>query len=45
MAATVAPGSDGLLLLPHCAGSVSPVCNPAARGVAYGVMLAHGKPH
>ena len=45
MAAKVAPGSDGLLLLPHCAGSVSPVCNPAARGVAYGVTLAHGKAH
>ena len=45
MAATVAPGSDGLLLLPHCAGAVSPVCNPAARGVAYGVTLAHGKKH
>jgi len=45
LAAEVAPGSDGLLLLPHCAGSVSPVCNPAARGVAYGVTLAHGKKH
>ena len=45
MAEKVAPGSDGLLLLPHCAGSVSPVCNPAARGVAYGVTLAHKKKH
>ena len=45
LAAEVAPGSDGLLLLPHCAGAVSPVCNPAARGVAYGVTLAHGKKH
>ena len=45
MAEKVAPGSDGLLLLPHCAGSVSPVCNPAARGVAYGITLAHGKKH
>ena len=45
LAAKAAPGSDGLLLLPHCAGAVSPVCNPAARGVAYGVTLAHGKKH
>ena len=45
LAATAAPGSDGLLLLPHCAGSVSPVCNPAARGVAYGVTLAHKRAH
>ena len=41
----VAPGSEGLLLLPHCAGAVSPVCNPAARGVAYGVTLAHKRAH
>ena len=44
-AAKVAPGSDGLLLLPHCAGSVSPVCNPDARGVAYGITLAHKRGH
>ena len=41
----VAPGSDGLILLPHCAGAVSPVCNPAARGVAYGITLAHKRGH
>ena len=45
LAAEVPPGSDGLLLLPHCAGAVSPVCNPAARGVAYGVTLAHKRGH
>ena len=44
-AATIAPGADGLVLLPHCAGAVSPVCNPAARGVAYGVTLAHSRGH
>ena len=44
-AAEVAPGSDGLLLLPHCAGSVSPVCDPDARGVAYGITLAHKRGH
>jgi len=44
-AGQVAPGSDGLVLLPHCAGAVSPVCNPAARGVAYGITLAHKRGH
>ena len=45
LAAQVPPGSEGLLILPHCAGAVSPVCNPDARGVAYGVTLAHKRGH
>ena len=45
LAAEVPPGSEGLLILPHCAGAVSPVCNPDARGVAYGVTLAHKRGH
>ena len=45
LAALVPPGSEGLLILPHCAGAVSPVCNPDARGVAYGVTLAHKRGH
>ena len=45
LAAKVPPGSEGLLILPHCAGAVSPVCNPNARGVAYGVTLAHKRGH
>ncbi len=44
-AASVKAGSEGLILLPHCAGAVSPVCNPAARGVAYGITLAHKRGH
>lgn len=44
-ASEIAPGSEGLIILPHCAGAVSPVCNPAARGVAYGVTLAHKRAH
>ena len=44
-AASVPPGSEGLLLLPHCAGAVSPVCNPQARGAAYGITLAHKRGH
>ena len=44
-AAAIPPGSDGLVILPHCAGAVSPVCNPNARGVAYGITLAHKRGH
>ncbi len=45
LAAAVAPGSDGLTMLPHVAGSVAPAANPAARGVVYGVTLAHTRGH
>ena len=45
IAAGVPPGAEGLVMLPHCAGAVSPVVNPAARGVVYGVTLAHGREH
>lgn len=44
-AEAVAPGSDGLILLPHCAGAVAPDCNPNARGVAWGITLAHKRGH
>ena len=44
-AAKVAPGSDGLILLPHCAGAISPDCNPFARGTAWGITLAHKREH
>ena len=45
LAAEVKPGADGLVILPHCAGTVSPVTNPNARGVAWGFTLAHTKAH
>ena len=45
LAAEVKPGADGLGILPHCAGTVSPVTNPNARGVAWGFTLAHTKAH
>ena len=44
-AAEIPAGSEGLILLPHCAGAISPDCNPEARGVAYGITLAHKKAH
>lgn len=44
-ASAVAPGSDGLILLPHLAGAVSPVANPNARGAVKGLTLAHTRGH
>ena len=41
----VAPGSEGLILLQHCAGAVSPDCNPHARGTVWGITLAHKREH
>lgn len=41
----VTPGSEGLILLPHCAGAISPDCNPHARGTAWGITLAHKREH
>ncbi len=45
LAATVPPGSDGLLMLPHLAGAFSPEYEPLARGVFSGITLHHGKAH
>src|SRR5690554_7895421 len=42
---SVVPGSDGLLFLPYLAGERSPLWEPAARGVFYGLTGASGRPH
>lgn len=41
----VAPGSDGLIALPHLGGSMAPDVNPKAKGVFAGFTLKHGKAH
>jgi xylulokinase len=41
----VVPGSDGLILLPHLSGAVCPEVNENARGVFYGISLAHKRKH
>jgi xylulokinase len=41
----VAPGSDGLIFLPCMQGAMAPEWNGAARGVFYGLTLAHSKAH
>ena len=41
----VAPGCDGLTVLPHFAGTASPTFNPNARGVFAGLALGHTRAH
>ena len=42
-AASVAPGSNGLLFLPYFMGERSPYWNPLARGTMVGLTMNHGK--
>jgi xylulokinase len=44
-AASIAPGSDGLIFLPYLAGERSPIWDPLARGAFVGLTLSHGRPH
>ena len=41
----IAPGSDGVVFLPCMQGAMAPEWNGAARGVFYGLTLAHGRAH
>lgn len=45
LAASAPPGSDGVVVLPHLAGSACPAFDPAARGVVFGVAPHHGPGH
>jgi xylulokinase len=44
-AGKIGPGSSGLILLPHFQGALFPEYNDAARGVFFGVTLAHKRAH
>jgi len=44
-AASVKPGSDGLLFYPYLTGAFSPKFNEKVRGVFFGVSLSHTKAH
>lgn len=37
------PGGGGLIFLPHLMGERGPVYNPDAKGVLFGLTLAHGR--
>jgi xylulokinase len=42
-AETSPPGARGLLVLPHFSGERTPIHDPAARGVFFGLDLTHGR--
>lgn len=44
-AAKVPVGSDGLIVLPYFMGERTPFWNPLARGVLFGLSLAHTRGH
>jgi xylulokinase len=45
LAASVSPGSDGLVFLPFLAGAPYPENDTYAKGVFYGITLKHGRGH
>jgi xylulokinase len=45
LAADVPPGSEGLVLLPYLLGQRSPVFNPQASGVLFGLKKGHTREH
>ena len=45
LAASVPPGSQGLVLLPCLMGAMAPTWNAAARGTYFGFTLAHTRAH
>jgi len=44
-AQAVPPGSGGLLVLPYFSGERTPINDPRARGVVFGLTLAHTRDH
>ena len=41
----ISPGAEGLIFLPYLAGERSPIWDPAARGVFFGLSLKHNRDH
>ena len=44
-AESVAPGADGLIMLPHLSGAGCPEFDPKIKGVFWGVTLGHKRAH
>jgi xylulokinase len=44
-AVAIAPGADGIVVLPYFLGEKTPIFDPSARGVFAGVMLHHTRAH
>jgi xylulokinase len=45
LAAAIAPGSEGLTVLPYFLGEKTPIHDPLARGAIEGLTLSHGVGH
>lgn len=45
IAKKIKPGSDGLIFLPYMAGERSPIWNPKAKGVYYGIDFSKSRAH
>lgn len=45
LAASIAPGSNGLTFLPYLCGSTMPRYNPDAKGAFYGLTMEHTRGH
>lgn len=45
LAETVQAGSDGLVFLPYLVGERSPHLDPNAKGIVYGLNIAHAQAH
>lgn len=41
----IAPGSDGLITLPYFAGERTPINDPNAKGILFGLTLGHTRGH
>ena len=44
-ASKLPPASDGLVILPYFVGEKTPIFDPAARGVMFGLTLSHTRAH
>lgn len=44
-ASAIPPGSEGLICLPYFSGERTPINDPKARGVYFGLTLAHTRAH
>ena len=45
MAAEIPAGSDGIVILPYFAGERSPINDPDAKGMIFGLQMRHGRAH
>ncbi|PSM16794.1 FGGY family carbohydrate kinase [Nitratireductor sp. StC3] len=45
LADNVPPGSDGIVMLPYFSGERTPIDDPHARGVIFGLNITHGRAH